>query len=173
MSTTPAPGHRASPAPSDFLAAFGEAAEAGATSVLCLTLSAPIQRHPLRRSGRLGLARELQARCHRRRHGGLAMTHGFAVLAAARALELGATPDIAASAAVDVGGRGHLVGALDTMRYLVKGAAFPGSSAGPPPFSAFDPYSPSSPATPARSHAPDCNPRRTTHARLRRSARHG
>jgi predicted kinase len=57
--------------------------------------------------------------------GGLAMTHGFAVLAAARAAAAGSGLEEAARAATAVGGRAYLVGALDTMRFLAKSGRVP------------------------------------------------
>jgi DegV family protein with EDD domain len=53
------------------------------------------------------------------------MTHGFAVLAAARALESGATVADAAAAAVRCGGSARLAGMLGTMRYLARGGRVP------------------------------------------------
>jgi DegV family protein with EDD domain len=57
--------------------------------------------------------------------GGLAMTHGFAVLAAARAAEAGAALDDAARQAQRIGKSARLVGMLDTMRYLARGGRVP------------------------------------------------
>ena len=57
--------------------------------------------------------------------GGLAMTHGFAVLAAARGLADGASPQAAAEQALRVAGRARLVGLLGTMRYLARGGRVP------------------------------------------------
>jgi DegV family protein with EDD domain len=56
---------------------------------------------------------------------GLAMTHGFAVLAAARALAGGASVDEAAEAAESAGRSGRLAGMLGTMRYLARGGRVP------------------------------------------------
>ena len=56
---------------------------------------------------------------------GLAMAHGFTVLAAARAAEAGADLDEVMATAEAVRGRSHLVGAIDTMRYLAKGGRVP------------------------------------------------
>jgi len=53
------------------------------------------------------------------------MAHGFAVLAAARAANAGADLEEAASVAEAVGSAAHLVGALDTMRYLAKSGRVP------------------------------------------------
>ncbi len=57
--------------------------------------------------------------------GGLAMTHGFSVLAAARAAAAGARLEEAADIARAVASRAQLVGAVDTMRYLVKSGRVP------------------------------------------------
>lgn len=115
------------PAPGEFLAAFHRAHREGAQAVLCLTL-------PLHYSGTLSSA--LNARDLARQElpaleievvdtHGLAMAHGFAVLAAARALERGADLHTAASIAAEVGSRAHLVGMLDTLRYLAKSGRVP------------------------------------------------
>lgn len=115
-----------SPEPREFLEAFREARGAGADSILCLTMSS-----------RLSVtfrAAEAGAEVARNDLGidvrvvdthGLAMTHGFAVLAAAEAVRSGATADEAADAAVRVGSTAELVGALDTMRFLAKGGRVP------------------------------------------------
>ncbi|MEE8386688.1 MAG: DegV family protein, partial [Dehalococcoidia bacterium] len=117
----------ASPAPGRFLEAFRQAQQAGASAALCLTLSANY-------SGTFGSAvaavdlatqelpgfpvRALDTR-------GLAMAHGFTVLAAARAAEAGADLDEVVITAEAVRDRSHLVGAIDTMRYLAKGGRVP------------------------------------------------
>jgi DegV family protein with EDD domain len=117
----------ASPAPGAFLEAFARQRDAGATAVLCLTLSA-------RYSGTYAAA--LDAACLAQSRlpglqvrvvdtGGLAMTHGFAVLRAARAIEAGACLDEAADTARRIGEAGQLLGTLDTLRYLVKGGRVP------------------------------------------------
>jgi predicted kinase len=53
------------------------------------------------------------------------MSHGLAVLAAARAAKAGADLEAAAASAQEVARRAHLVGALDTMRYLAKSGRVP------------------------------------------------
>lgn len=117
----------ASPAPGRFLEAFRQVHQSGAQAVLCLTL-------PASYSGTYSCAldaRELASQelpdltvrvvdTH-----SLAMSHGFAVLAAARAAEAGAGLDEATAAAEAVGSRAQLVGALDTMRYLAKSGRVP------------------------------------------------
>jgi predicted kinase len=57
--------------------------------------------------------------------GGLAMTHGFGVLEAARAAQAGATLEEAAARARAVAGRAEMIGVLDTMRFLVKSGRVP------------------------------------------------
>ncbi len=117
----------ASAAPGAFLGAFTRAQEAGAASVLCLTLSAAY-------SGTLGAARDAAGLAREKLPGlevrvvdtgGLAMTHGFAVLGAARVAEVSGCLDEAAAAAQRIGRAGQLLGALDTLRYLVKGGRVP------------------------------------------------
>jgi DegV family protein with EDD domain len=116
-----------SPSPGEFIEAFRKACDDGAAAVLCLTMSA-------RLSGTHRVAETAAEICREELPGfpirvvdtgGLAMTHGFAVLAAARALAAGATIDEAAEAATRVGSQGELVGALQTMRYLAKGGRVP------------------------------------------------
>jgi DegV family protein with EDD domain len=117
----------ASASPGAFLEAFARQRDAGATDVLCLTLSA-------RYSGTYGAALDAAALVQDRLPGlqvrvvdtgGLAMTHGFAVLGAARAAKAGACLDGAADTARRIGQAGQLLGTLDTLRYLVKGGRVP------------------------------------------------
>ncbi|HMF87425.1 MAG TPA: DegV family protein, partial [Gemmatimonadaceae bacterium] len=117
----------AAPAPGEFLDAFGRAREAGADAVLCLTLSS-------RYSGTYDSAshaRELASqkfpgyRVRTLDTGGIAMAHGLAVLAAARASAAGATLDEAAAAAERAGKESNLVGLLDGTRYLAKSGRVP------------------------------------------------
>ena len=121
------PPHTSSAAPGEFLEAFGGAHLRGAASVLCLTLSAAYSgTHSAAVNARDLAARELPgvsvqvADTH-----GLAMTHGFAVLAAARAVDSGASLAEAAAIAEQVGSRGEMVGVLDTTRYLARSGRVP------------------------------------------------
>jgi len=116
----------AAPAPAAFLEAFRRAA-ATADSALCVTLPAAF-------SGTYGsalnaaeMAREelpgfpvRVVDCHC-----LAMCHGFAVLYAARAAADGATLEEAEAVVHDVASRSHLLGVLDTLRYLAKSGRVP------------------------------------------------
>lgn len=117
----------ASPSPADFVAAFRRAADSGATRVLCLTLAAGF-------SGTYDsavAARELAAESlpgievRVTDTNGLAMTHGFAVLAAARALESGTSVEEATERAQRVGANARLAGLLGTTRYLARGGRVP------------------------------------------------
>ncbi len=117
----------ASPSPGAFLEAFARQRDAGATAVLCLTLSA-------RYSGTYAAALDAAALAKDRLPGllvrvgdtgGLAMAHGFAVLGAARAANAGACLDEAADTARRIGEAGQLLGTLDTLRYVVKGGRVP------------------------------------------------
>lgn len=117
----------ASAAPGAFLEAFARAREAGASAVLCLTLSAKF-------SGTYGAAVEGARMAGEKMPGfdvrvvdtgGLAMTHGFAVLEAARVVEESGCLEEAALAASRVGREGRLLGSLETLRYLVKGGRVP------------------------------------------------
>ena len=117
-----------SPAPGEFLEAFRAARDDGAEAALCLTLSASYSGTYAAAVGAAELAvKKLPGfPMDVIDTGGLAMTHGFAVLGAARALEEeGADLGTAADVARQVGAEGHLVGALETMRYLVKGGRVP------------------------------------------------
>ncbi|MBI2913180.1 MAG: DegV family EDD domain-containing protein [Chloroflexi bacterium] len=115
-----------SPAPGAFLAAFRQASERG-RAVLCLTLpsaysgtySSAVNARDLAVQELPGLSiRVVDTQ-------GLAMAHGFAVLAAARAAAAGADLEEAARIAEAVGSAAHLIGALDTMRYLAKSGRVP------------------------------------------------
>ncbi len=116
-----------SPSPGEFAEAFLGAHEGGAGGVLCLVMSAEL-------SGTFRVA-ETAAEMIREKlpgfpirvvdTGGLAMTHGFAVLAAAEALRHGSSLAEASDTAVRVGAQAEFVGALDTMRYLAKGGRVP------------------------------------------------
>jgi DegV family protein with EDD domain len=112
----------ASPAPGDFVAAYEEASREGAEGVLCLTLSAA---YSSTHHAAVAATELTDVRVTVVDTGGLAMTHGFAVLAAARALEEGATIERAAALAKRTGSGGTLIGMLDTLRFLVKGGRVP------------------------------------------------
>ena len=115
------------PAPGEFLEAFRRARDGGAEAVLCLTLSSAysgthssaLNASKLAEQELPGLVVRVQD-TH-----GLAMSHGFAVLAAARAVQAGAGLEAAAEVAQQVGASVHLVGALDTMRFLAKSGRVP------------------------------------------------
>jgi DegV family protein with EDD domain len=117
----------ASPAPGDWLAALRAAHDSGADSAVCLTLSAKYSGTYESALAGAELARDALPSFDVRvvDTGGLAMTHGFAVLAAARASGADAPPDDIARIAQSVGQRGRLIGTLDTLRYLVKGGRVP------------------------------------------------
>jgi fatty acid kinase fatty acid binding subunit len=117
----------AAPAPGEFLDAFRTARAAGARAVLCLTLSSrysgtyssAVRARDLATQQLSGLEiRDVDT-------GGIAMAHGFAVLAAARAVRDGASLNDAAAAAERAGTRSNLVGLLDGTRYLAKSGRVP------------------------------------------------
>lgn len=120
-------GQTTTMAPAAFLAAFERAQGEGAGAVLCLTLSHAYSGTHAAATGAADLARGALARLPIRvvDTNGLAMTHGFAVLAAARALEAGASLEDAATVAERTGASGRLIGTLDTLSYLVKGGRVP------------------------------------------------
>ena len=124
---TKRPLRTTSPAPAQFLEAYRQAGDAGAGEVLCLTLSARFSGTYESAITARGLAAEelpgLEVRVVET--GGLAMTHGFAVLAAARSLADGASAEVAVEQALRVAGRARLVGLLGTMRYLARGGRVP------------------------------------------------
>ena len=124
---TKRPLRTTSPAPAQFLEAYRQAADAGAAQVLCLTLSASFSgTYESAITARALAAEELPGLDVRVvETGGLAMTHGFAVLAAARSLAGGASADAASEQALGVAGRARLVGLLGTMRYLARGGRVP------------------------------------------------
>jgi len=117
----------ASPSPGDFLAAFRAARDGRAEAAVCLTLSAGYSGTYESALAGAELAREAMPGLEVRvaDTGGLAMTHGFAVLAAAQVAEAGASPDDVVRIAQSIGGRGRLIGALDTLRFAVKGGRVP------------------------------------------------
>lgn len=121
------PVRTTSPAPAQFLEAYRQARDAGAGEVLCLTLSARFSGTYESAITARGLAAEelpgLDVSVVD--SGGLAMTHGFAVLAAARSLAGGASSGAAEEQARRVGERARLAGLLGTMRYLARGGRVP------------------------------------------------
>jgi len=124
-------GHRppstAAPGPGDFLEAFRRAQQAGARDVICLTLSSEYSATHAAAAGAAELSvRELPGlRVEVVDTGGLAMTHGFAVLEAARAARAGASLNDIAALARAVVGQAEMIGMLDTMRYLAKSGRVP------------------------------------------------
>ncbi|HET9476484.1 MAG TPA: DegV family protein [Dehalococcoidia bacterium] len=121
------PPTTSAPASGEFLDAFRRAREAGAAAVLCLTLSAAYSgTYQAARNAMQAAVTELPGlRVDVVDTGGLAMTHGFAVLAAARAARAGAPVDEVARIAQGVGGRARMAGALDSLRFLAKGGRVP------------------------------------------------
>jgi DegV family protein with EDD domain len=116
----------ASPPPAAFVEAFQGAARS-ADAALCITLPAAFSATHGSALAAMELAqkelpgfpiRVVDSHC-------LAMCHGFAVLAAARAAERGASMDAAEAAVRDVAARSYLIGALDTLRFLAKSGRVP------------------------------------------------
>ena len=116
-----------SPSPGEFTEAFLDARDTGADGALCLIMSSDLSSTFRAAETAAQIAKDKLAGFPIRvvDTGGLAMTHGFAVLAAAEALKNGASIDEAAAAAVRVGAEAEFVGALDTMRYLARGGRVP------------------------------------------------
>lgn len=115
-----------SPEPRKFIEAFERARDSGASAVLCLTMSSRLSATFRAAESAVEIARsDLQIPIHVVDTHGLAMTHGFAVMAAAEALRRGGTVDQAAKEALRVGSSAELAGVLDTMRYLSNGGRVP------------------------------------------------
>jgi len=115
------------PAPGEFIEAFRRARDRGAEAVLCLTLASEFSGT---HSSAVNAARMAQTELpdltvEVADSGALAMAHGFAVLAAARVAAAGGSLEEAAAAARAVAARAHMVGALETMRYLARGGRVP------------------------------------------------
>ncbi len=117
----------AAPAPGEYLEAFRTRARGGASAVLCLTLSSHYSgAHSSAVKAAEYAAKELPDLPLRVIDtGGIAMAHGFAVLAAARAASTGGTLDEAAAAAERAATSSNLVGLLDTTRYLARSGRVP------------------------------------------------
>lgn len=117
----------AAPAPGEYLEAFRRVRDSGATTVLCLTLSS---RYSGAHSSAIKAAEyagdELPGLPVRVIDtGGIAMAHGFAVLAAARAAAARASAEEAAVAAERAASDSNLAGLLDTTRYLARSGRVP------------------------------------------------
>ena len=115
------------PASGEFLDVFRRTRETGAAAVLCLTLSAAYSgTYQAARNAMQAAVTELPGlRVDVVDTGGLAMTQGFAVLAAARAARAGAPVDEVAVIAQAVGRRARMAGALESLRFLAKGGRVP------------------------------------------------
>ncbi|KKL47706.1 hypothetical protein LCGC14_2332840, partial [marine sediment metagenome] len=116
----------ASPAPAAFLEAFRQASTT-AESALCITLPSAFSGTYSSANNAAEMARQemphfpvrvVDSHC-------LAMCHGFAVLSAARAAQAGASRDEAEAVVREVASRAHLLGVLDTLRYLAKSGRVP------------------------------------------------
>jgi DegV family protein with EDD domain len=104
------------PAPGQFAEAYEAAFDAGADSILCFCVSGEVSAT----HGAAVLAcdlfpdREITVVDTRN----LTMGQGFMVLAAAEAVEAGASKEEAIAEAMDVGNRTHVYAALSTVKYL-------------------------------------------------------
>jgi len=116
----------ASPPPAAFVEAFRQAAQS-AEAALCITLPSAFSGTYTSALAAIELAQQelpgfpirvVDSHC-------LAMCHGFAVLAAARAAEKDASMDTVEAVVRDIAARSYLIGALDTLRYLAKSGRVP------------------------------------------------
>jgi DegV family protein with EDD domain len=109
----------AAPAPGAFADAFGRAFAAGADAIICLTVSSEVSAS----FAAANAARELFAgrtiRVVDTRT--LTMAQGFMAIAAAEAVQEGASLDRAVLRAQDVGRRTRVYGSLSTLKYLAMG----------------------------------------------------
>ena len=117
----------AAPAPGEFLEAFRAAQAAGASAVLCLTLSS---RYSGTHSSAINAAdlavRELPGfEVRVIDTGGIAMAHGLAVLDAAKGAAAGGSLDETAATACRAAAGANLVGVLETTRYLARSGRVP------------------------------------------------
>ncbi len=116
----------ASPAPAAFVEAFRRAAEF-TEAALCVTLPSSFSGTHSSARNAVELAKQevpgfpvrvIDSHC-------LAMSHGFAVLSAARAAQRGANMDEAETVVREVASRSYLIGVIDTLRYLAKSGRVP------------------------------------------------
>ncbi len=117
----------ASPSPGEFLNAFRRARDSGRSAVLCITLASTFSAtfSSAERAQEMAASEMPGFPIRTIDSGALALSYGFAVLAAARALATGAGLDEAAEIARTVGRSAHLIGAMATTRYLAKGGRVP------------------------------------------------
>ena len=117
----------AAPAPGEFLKAFRQARGNGASAALCLTLSSRYSgTHSSAVNAQQLAARELPDFPVRIVDTeGIAMAHGFAVLAAARSATAGCALEEVAAIAAGAATDAKLVGVLDGTRYLAGSGRVP------------------------------------------------
>lgn len=117
----------AAPAPGEFLTAFRQARESGASAALCLTLSSRYSgTHSSAVNAEQLAARELPDFPVRVVDTeGIAMAHGFAVLAAARSAAAGCALEEVAAVAERAAADANLVGVLDSTRSLARSGRVP------------------------------------------------
>lgn len=121
------PPTTSAPASGEFREAFRRAREEGASAVLCLTLSAEYSGtyQAARNAAEAAKADQPGIQIEVVDTGGLAMTHGFAVLAAANAIAAGLPFDDVVDIAQSVGRRAEMAGVLHTLRFLARGGRVP------------------------------------------------
>lgn len=127
LAAAPRPPTTSAPASGEFLEAFRLARREGASAVLCLTLSAEYSgTYQAARNAAEAAKTDLpDVRVEVVDTGGLAMTHGFAVLAAAGAVRACLSFEDVVGIAQCVGERAEMIGVLHSLRFLAKGGRVP------------------------------------------------
>ena len=117
----------AAPSPGEFLTAFRAARDAGAEAALCLTLPSRYSGTYAAAVAAAALSREELAGFPVRvvDTGALAAAHGFAIEAAALALEDEADIEEAEARAIQSGAESVLIGAIDSVGYLARSGRVP------------------------------------------------
>jgi DegV family protein with EDD domain len=118
----------AAPSPGAFQAAFERAAEAGATGVVCCTLSAGVSAtYQAARAGAEALTGRVRVEVIDTRS--LTMGQGLICLAAAELASAGAPLEEIAAAVRDLTGRTRVLGIVDTLDHLQRGGRIGGAAA--------------------------------------------
>lgn len=109
----------AAPSPSAFTSAFQTAFDAGADSIICVTVGSAISR--TYESALIAAGEMLERKITVVDSEHLTLAQGFIAITAVEALKAGATHEEAVAAARSLISRTYLYGALDTLKYLALG----------------------------------------------------